>query len=64
MLPHPDQTLSMYNGDHAELLHAAEQDRAAIHVRRAQRMERWAQRAARLSAFLTRHARLQRARLS
>jgi hypothetical protein len=50
--------------DHAELVRAAERERLATHMARARRVERWARRSARLSAYLSRLARVQRARLS
>jgi hypothetical protein len=50
--------------DHAELVRAAERERLAIRMARARRMERWARRSARLSDYLNRLARVQRARLS
>jgi hypothetical protein len=64
MSPHPYEMHVLHADDHEELVQAADRERAAVHVVRARRMERWARRSARLSAYLSRHARLQRARLS
>jgi hypothetical protein len=50
--------------DHAELVQAAERERLTTHMARARRVERWARRSARLSAYLSRLARVQQARLS
>lgn len=64
MSPYPYEVHALHADDHAELMEAAERERAAIRVVRARRMERWARRSARLSAHLNRLARIQRARLS
>ncbi len=50
--------------DHAELVQAAERERLTTQMARARRAERWARRSARLSAYLSRLARVQQARLS
>lgn len=61
---YPYEMCTVHTHGHAELVEAAERERAAIHVVRAHRMERWARRSRRLSAYLDRLARVHRARLS
>lgn len=64
MLPHTYDAFGLRHDDRVEAYGVAERERAALHVRRARRMERWALRSVRLSRHLDRLARVQRARLS
>jgi hypothetical protein len=64
MLPHTYDAFGLRHDDRVAAYLAAERERAALHVRRALRMERWARRSVRLSRHLDRLARVQRARLS
>jgi len=64
MLPYAYDAFGLRHDDRVEAHAAAELERAALRVRRALRMERWARRSIRLSRHLDRLARVQRARLS
>jgi hypothetical protein len=64
MLPHTYDAFGLRHDDRVAAYVAAERERAALHVRRALRMERWARWSVRLSRHLDRLARVQRARLS
>lgn len=64
MLLTSDDTLVLYHHDHTERVAAAERERIANHLARADALRRWARRSGRLTAYLELLARVHRARLS
>lgn len=64
MLLSSDETLTMHRQEHTERIEAAERHRAAQHLIRMRRAQRWARRLDRLAARLDRLAQTHLARLS
>jgi hypothetical protein len=60
---HPDIELAASRRVHAERMHRASQERIALELVRARRLQNWADRSARFSAWLGGLARSRRARV-